>query len=152
MDPPVLQLRPHLRHQHLHLLGLPLQPSRQQAQADAFEALEVRQQLELARFLERLVLRPRVRGRFEQRLLDVDKACFLEPGKVVRVAGHGTVVFGRRFGDEGGPVAEAAGGEETAVVGGETAVEFLQFEVAAGFGVPERQSVCVSDLYTGAGD
>ena len=93
------------------------------------------QQLKLADFLEQLVLRPRIGWRFEHCLLDVDETGFFEPGDVVGIPRDGAVVVCGGFDDEVGPVGKAALGGEGGVVGGEAAVEFLEFEVAARFGV-----------------
>lgn len=135
MNAPILQLRPDLRHQHLDLFRLPRQTPGQQTHTDPLESLGVRQQLEFARLLKYLVLGPGVRGTFENYLADVGEASFLEPMDVVGIARDRTVVFSGGFCDKVGPVGEVVGVEEGIVVGGEAAVELLEFEVAARFGM-----------------
>lgn len=106
----------------------------------------MRQQLKLANFFEQLVFRPWIRGRFENDLLNVHETGLLEPGDVVGVVRDRTVVFFGGFGDDGGPVGERVCREEGGVVGGEAAVEFLEFEVAAGFGVSGESARSVVGL------
>lgn len=77
-------------------------------------------------------------------LTDVDEAGFFKPGDVVGVARDGAVVGGGGFGDKRRPGGEGMGGKEGVVVGGEAAIEFLEFKVAAGFGVSGNMPRVVS--------
>lgn len=141
MNRSILQLRPDLRHQHLHLLCLPIQSPRQQTQADPFQPINMRQELKPASLFQYFILRPRVHGAFEEDLLNVDESGSLKPGKVVSIARNRAVVVCGGFNDDLGPVDKVAGGREGGVVGGETGVKFLEFEVATGLGVPGNMIV-----------
>lgn len=77
-------------------------------------------------------------------MADVDEAGFFEPGDVVSIVRDGAVVGRGGFGDKGGPGGEGVGGKEGVVIGGEAAIEFLELEVTAGFGVSGKLPRVVS--------
>ena len=135
MDSPALQLRPYLGHEHLDLFWLPIQCSCQQAQTHGLEALDMSEELIFASVFQYFVFWPGVCRTFEQVLFDVHEASLFEPSDVVCVARNGAVVFLGCFRDEPSPVGEVAAMSEATIVRGEAAVEFLQLEVTAGFGM-----------------
>lgn len=100
----------------------------------------MRQQLEFTRLLQYLVLGPWICGTLEDNLADVSESSFLEPMNVVGVARDRTIVFSSGFGEEVGPVGKVVRVQEGVVVRGEAAVEVLEFEIAARFGMSYRMS------------
>jgi hypothetical protein len=136
MTPRILQLRPHFGKQHLQLIEGPAVVELQQAQAQPLYPLKHSAELQQPRVAQPLLLRPGANGQLELAHGDVDEAGGFEVlVHEVRARAQVDADLHRRLAllvtprVEGGARVARGGLDDSEVV------HFLQFDVAAWFGV-----------------
>lgn len=99
MNSLVPQVVAHLCHEHIHLLLLPPQPSRQQSQAEPFQPVKDIDLVPSPQLFHERVTRPSVRGPHKPPMRDVHEPRFMHPLHVhfAAIRAHGTTELERRF-------------------------------------------------------
>ncbi|KFZ04058.1 hypothetical protein V501_09254 [Pseudogymnoascus sp. VKM F-4519 (FW-2642)] len=137
MDPPILNLLPHIHQEHQHLLLRP--PKRLHKNPHSHNLHPAQQILHLPRpeDLHPRILRPRINGQFKDLEVYIDETALFEPALPSdRVVDGGAEHAGGGY-QVGGELFQSAAGGDGVVVAADEGGYALEFYPAAGFDVAE---------------